>query len=262
MRFKSTLLLIPILLLLILVPGAPAQVAAQADEKEKAEKELAKRQELEKKTLSLLDEIVGAAWSLNLPENRSYVLTTAADLMWPHDEKRARSLFWEALNSLNPAGIQALDGSGPKVPPANDSAKPSPTKTPTKEQEQILNQYYATLQTRREFLRKVGWRDPQLALDMLHASRPPLPRQIAGAFRPADETDLEQELANEAAARDPKRALQIARESMAKGLTYQILNLLDQVLQKDEEAGSQLAGEIIAKLNTENFNTSIAPYIA
>src|SRR5258708_32283822 len=126
MRFKSTILLIPILLLLFMA-AAPAQVASQVDEKEKPEKELAKRQELEKKTLSLLDETVGAAWSLRLPENRSYVLTKAADLMWPHDEKRARGLFWEALNSLNLPGNQALDASTPKNPPANDMAKPSPT---------------------------------------------------------------------------------------------------------------------------------------
>src|SRR5438477_665493 len=253
MRFKSTLLLIPILLLLILVPAAPAQVAAQVDEKEKAEKELAKRQELEKKTLGLLDEVIGAAWSLKLSENRSYVLSKAADLLWPHDEKRARNLFWEALNSLNLSGNQTLDGTTPKDPPTNDSAKPSPTKTPTKEQVQALNQYYATLQRRREFLHKVAQRDPQLALDMLHASRPPLPRLIAGTVRPDDETDLEQEIAYEAVARDPKHALQIARESLAKGLSLQIINLLFQLNQKDQDAGTELAGDIIAKLNTENF---------
>ncbi|HMH42995.1 MAG TPA: hypothetical protein VK557_05895 [Pyrinomonadaceae bacterium] len=262
MRFKSTLSLISILLPLIIITTAPPQAAAQVDEKEKAEKELAKRQELEKKALRLLDETVGAAWSLKLPENRFYVLTKAADLVWPHDEKRARSLFWEALNSLNLPGNQAVDGTAPKNPPANDTAKPSPTKTPTKEQAEALNQYYATLQTRREFLRKVAQRDPQLALDMLHASRPLLPRQIAGMFQSADDIDLEQEITYAAAANDPTRALQIAHESMAKGLTFQILSFLDQVLQKDEHAGSQLAGEIISKLNTENFNTSAAPYIA
>ena len=262
MRFKSTLSLIPILLPLIIIAAAPPRVAAQVDEKEKNEKELAQRQELEKKTLSLLDETVGAAWSLKLPENRSYVLTKAADLMWPHDEKRARSLFWEALNNLNLPGTQSLDASAPKIPPASESAKPSPTKTPTKEQAEALNQYYATLQTRQEFVRKVAQRDPQLALDMLHASRPPLPRQIAGAFPPADETDFEQEITFAAAANDPKRAWQIAHETMASGLTFEIMNLLNRVLQKDEDAGSQLAGEIIAKLNTENFTTSVAPYIA
>src|SRR2546423_69600 len=98
---------------------------------------------------------------------------------------------------------------------------------------------------------------------MLHAPRPPLLRQIAGAFQPVDETDLEQEIAFAAAANDPKRALQIAHESMAKGLTFQILNLLNQVMQKDQDTGTQLAAEIIAKLKTENFSTStFAPYIA
>src|SRR3989440_2526452 len=160
MKFKSTLSLITILTPLIIIAAAPPRVAAQVDEKEKAEKELATRQELEKKTLSLLDETVSAAWSLKLPENRSYVLTKAADLLWPHDEKRARGLFWEALNSLNLPANQALEGTMSKDPPANDAAKPPPTKTPTKEQEQILNQYYATLQKRREFLSKVAWRDP------------------------------------------------------------------------------------------------------
>src|SRR5205085_3015160 len=135
----------------------------------------------------------------------------------------------------------------------NDSAKPSPTKTPTKEQVQALNQYYATLQTRREFLHKVAQRDPQFALDMLRASRPPLPRIIGGTVRSVDESDLEQEIAYEAAARDPKHALQIARESLAKGLSLQIMNLLFQLNQKDQDAGTELAGDIIAKLNTENF---------
>src|SRR2546430_5167335 len=58
----------------------------------RSEKELAKRQELEKKTLDLLDEIVGSAWSLKLPENRLYVLTTAADVLWPHEDRKSTRL--------------------------------------------------------------------------------------------------------------------------------------------------------------------------
>ena len=261
MRFKLTLSLIPILLPLIIVAAAPPRVAAQVDEKERAEKELAKRQELEKKTLSLLDETVGAAWSLKLSENRSYVLTKAADLMWPHDEKRARGLFWEALNSLNLPTYQALDET--KAKGANNSAKPAQTNGPTREKFQAVNQDYATVETRREFLRKVAQRDPQLALDMMRSTRQPPPSQTPGAVQAADDSDLEQEIAYAAAANDPKRALQTARESMARGLTFQILNLLNQVAQKNQDTGAQLAGEIIAKLDTENFNTSpYALYVA
>src|SRR5438132_2873876 len=97
---------------------------------------------------------------------------------------------------------------------------------------------------------------------MLRSTRQP-PPQTPGAFRASDDSSLEQELTYAAAANDPKRALQVARESMAKGLTFQILNLLNQVGQRDQEMATQLAGEIIAKLKTENFNTSsFAPYIA
>jgi hypothetical protein len=239
------------LLLLVVLLVAASQVRAQIDRQEKAETETAKQQELKKKTLSLLDEVISAAWSLKLAENRSYVLANAADLLWPYDEKRARSLFWEALNLNLPAYQSAKE--------RNSSASTNP---PTKEQLQEVNHYYATFETRQQFLRKVARHDPQLALDMMRATRPGPAPEVAGTARYDPDTDLEQELSSAAAASDPKRALQIARETLAKGLTYQILNLLRQVNQKDQDTGTALAGDIIAKLKTENFNSSsFAPFV-
>ncbi len=262
MKVKVTIRVFCILLFFIFITlGSSVYLRAQVDDKEKAEKEAAKQKELEKKTLNLLDEVIGAAWGLKLPANRSYVLATAADLLWPHDEKRARNLFWEALNSLNLPAYQTLDETNAKE--SNNPAKPARTNGPTREPLQDVNQYYATVETRREFLRQVARHDPQLALDMMRSTRQPPPPQTTGAFRAADDSDLEEEIAFAAAANDPKRTLQIAHESMAKGLTFQILNLLNQVMQKDQDTGAQLAGEIIAKLKTENFSTSTyAPYIA
>jgi len=90
---------------------ASSNVTAQVDEKEKAQKELERRQDLERKTLGLLDEIVAAAWSLKLPENRSVVMASAAELLWPRDEKRARNLYWEAFNNLGLPNGPTLDDS-------------------------------------------------------------------------------------------------------------------------------------------------------
>src|SRR5438552_16728357 len=110
MRIKSTLSSFSILLLsLFIALQAPLQVAGQVDEKDKAQKEAEKRQELERKTLALLDETVAAAWGFKLPENRSFILTNAADLLWTRDEKHARNLFWEALNNLNLPTNRALN---------------------------------------------------------------------------------------------------------------------------------------------------------
>jgi len=79
---------------------APSLGLAQEDEKDKAQKQTERRLELECKTLAMLDEVATQALSLKLPENRSFVLAAAADLLWTQDEKRARNLFRDALNNL------------------------------------------------------------------------------------------------------------------------------------------------------------------
>ena len=201
MKTKSTLLSLSLLLagslsVVLLVPSlVTAQVdanpngAAQPGTQEDKEKEIERRRELERKTLSLLDEIAGGAWSLKLPENRSFVLATTADLLWERDEKRARSIFWQALDNLSMAnppvsGSTARSAAGDKAP--------------------NLNQYFAIFTLRQEFLRKVARRDPQLALDMLHVTRQTLPEPANVKYHLPDESDLEQEIAAEVAARDPE----------------------------------------------------------
>jgi hypothetical protein len=249
MRIKSTLSSLSILLLSFFIAlPTPLHVVGQVDEKEKGQKELEKRQELERKTLALLDETVAAAWGFKLPENRSYVLTNAADLLWTRDEKRARNMFWEALNSLNLPASPALEDSTAK----DSTSKGSTAKVATSDKVQVQNRYFATFAARREFLRKVARRDPQLALDMLRATRQPPPR-IDATFHLPGETDLEQEIANEAVERDPKRALQIARESLAKGLSFELMNLLHRLNQQSQEAGTEFAGDLIEKARTANL---------
>src|SRR5918993_1282090 len=94
----SGLLAIALTLLTITAPVIRAQEKPGDSQKEKQAEQ---RQELEKKTLALLNDIASAAWSLKLPENRLFVMSSTADLFWTFDEKRARNLYWEVLNSLS-----------------------------------------------------------------------------------------------------------------------------------------------------------------
>src|SRR5919206_238169 len=55
---------------------------------------------LKAKALALLDEVVKDARGLSLAENRAYVLAAVADLLWAHDEERARALFKEAGDNI------------------------------------------------------------------------------------------------------------------------------------------------------------------
>ena len=141
MRIKSPLFSPAILLILFSVGSFTARNVSAQVEKEKARQELERRQQLQRNTLALLDEVVNGAWGLKLTDNRSFVLASAADLWWPHDEKRARALFWEALNNLN-LPTAALNDAAAKDPPSNDSAKPATNKALTKEQAESLKRYY------------------------------------------------------------------------------------------------------------------------
>ncbi len=181
-------------------------------------------------------------------------MAAAADLLWKHDEKRARSLFWDALNNLisgNNSTAEEL-----KDPAAKDAtAKDSSVKRQPSEKALDLTRYYEMFSLRQEFLRKVAQHDPQLAMDMLRATRLTPPDIQNAGYQLPDDRDLEQEIANQTAARDPKRALQLARESLAKGLTFQVYGVLLQLNEKNPEAAQELAGDVIDKIQTSNVAT-------
>src|SRR5687767_10278229 len=166
MRSKSSVLRISSLFLSLLCPIlSAAQVTVS--EKEKQEQEVEKREQLKRKTLGLVDEIISGAWGLKLPENRAFLQVAAADLLWAHDEKRARNLFWEALNSLGLTTNIASDETATKDAAKESKTKQTSAKPQTNDTGKRQREYYETHAVRRDFLRTVARRDPQLALDML-----------------------------------------------------------------------------------------------
>ena len=229
----------------LLVIAVMAAVPVRASQKDK---EAEQQKELEKKTIALLNEVASGAWSLKLPENRLFIMSGAADLLWTVDEKRARTIYWDALNALNLM-----------VGPTRSTAQ----KLSDDERMKLVQNYLSAFGLRQKLLRQVAKRDGQLALDMLRASRPVPPRNLMPDFTLPDDVQLEQAIATELAAHDPAQALQIARQSLGKGLSLELLNLLLRLNDADQEKGSQFAGEIIAKLRTTDLATDVhAAFIA
>ena len=230
------------LMLFVFISFSVARVSAQPTKKEpSAEEEEKRQQELKRKTLNLLDEIIASASSLKLPENRTFVLVSAANLLWVHDDKRARNLFSEAITTLN------------VVKPPKTSRNDRP----------VSPAYMETFGLRREILIAAAERDPQFAMELLETTRLPPPVGTNAEYFVVAERDLEAEILTAAADRDPKRALQSARESLAKGFSLQLTNLLFQINNKDKELGTKFAIEIIDKIKTADLSTDrVAPYVA
>ncbi len=224
--------------IVFLMALALTSAAGQTDLKEKARKEEERKELLLRKTYALVDEIAADTSTLRLPENRLFLLAEAADLLWTHDQKRARSIFLDAFNNLTQLTI------------------PSQNKDEKKRRQELL---VVNFSLKSELLLKISRRDPQFALDLLRSS-PPIPAELTQRyFLP----DLEQMIIAEAAQRDPEHALKHAREILAGKLTDELLNLLFRLNLMDQELGAKFAGEIIDKLQTRDLSSDpMASFIA
>src|SRR5690348_12569874 len=105
-----------LLLFLPLLAQTQSQEPGVLSQQTQEEQEKAKK-ELEQKALALLDNVITGASGLKLPENRVAILAMAADLLWAHDEKRARSIFRDAVNTL----VEASNDAPADVPGRNNS---------------------------------------------------------------------------------------------------------------------------------------------
>jgi hypothetical protein len=216
---------------------APAASAAQAPQTGATEEEKAKaRKELERKALALLEETLQMAQVLKLPENRAAVRSQSADLLWPRDEKRARALFRDAAADLAAAQAAAANGSGGRAA-------------------------WVLVQLRQQVVYTAAARDPQLALELLRDSRPASSSAEDGAPSgplgdPDQELRMEQSITAMAVENDPKAALRLAEETLAKGVTFGVYGLLQRLRQKDPESATKLAGEVVARLRGQTLSRS------
>ncbi|MFT3746488.1 MAG: hypothetical protein QM785_19630 [Pyrinomonadaceae bacterium] len=231
-------------LVLILCSFAAAQTQPTESDSDKEKK----KKEQDERVVQLLDEAIGEAVSLRLPQNRAVVYAMSADLYWKFDEKRARELFRSAASEIV-AFNQESDKERRDVTAQN-----------------FLNEMFDfRSDVRSEILPLVANHDAELALELLIQTRPAkLAEAIAKAATPTaqnrsdilnmdrvkvgQELALEQRFALLAADENPDKAIKLIRDSLAKGVSTNVLPLLQKVNKKDEKKASDLAGEVIKKL--------------
>ena len=208
----------------------PVQDSTALPSKQSKEEQEKLQKALEVKALKLLESTMADAESLKLAENQALFKSTGADLLWTRDEKRARSLFQDAVNALTTAmNTGKADSMG-------------------------NNNYWLLLQSRYQTIQMIAGRDAQFAIDLLRSSHPVLPEGLDFSYGGQDpELMLEQSIAAQAAEKDPKLALKVAREGLKKGVSLNVLNLLRRLQQKDSDAATQLARDIVRKVGTEDL---------
>ncbi|HKV34774.1 MAG TPA: PPC domain-containing protein [Pyrinomonadaceae bacterium] len=195
--------------------------------REATEQELKTSKNLEvvkAKGLALLEDIDGMLAEIRSPQTRIRTQMQVAQFLWAVDEKRASRYLNDAANGLKE--FLLVD------PTSNEYVK----------------NYSTTMQLRTEIITLLTPHDPEAALAFLRSSRMPLDPYGNEREQANQEMSLELNIASEVAAKDPKRALQIARQNLKKGLSSSINQTIIMLKQKSPELAAEFAGEVVAKI--------------
>ncbi len=188
------------------------------------------KEALKAKGLALLIRTTEAFQELH-PQTRARFQIEAAQLFWNSDEKRAAKLTEQAIDSVKEF-IANLDADDPDY----------------------SESYQIAIQLRREVVETLATHDPEMALNFLRATRTlatPVEMQNSGLGN--QELDLELALVGQIAANDPKRAFQMAEDTLKRGTPTTLVDTLHRLREKEPELAAKLAHDIAAKLSTERF---------
>ena len=188
------------------------------------------REAAQNKGIALLVKVAEMLPQIRLPETRIRAQIQSAGLLRRFDEKSAKRLVDEAIAGVNEY-LASLATDDPNY----------------------YQNYQTATQLRFAVTQSLASDDPELALSFLRSTRTLVDPNAAPGAQETQELQLELSLAGQIAAKDPKRALEIARESLKNGYSYNLIASLGQLQRADPESAAKLAGDLAAKLQGENL---------
>jgi hypothetical protein len=186
---------------------------------------------LKAKGLALLVEATESLPQLRRPQTRAGFQVRAAQLLWNSDEKLASKLMEQAIESVKEF-IADIDDS----------------------EQLYYESFQVAMQLREEVVDALAPHDPEMALNFLRATRTLTPPEsVRFGVQGNQELQLELLLASKIIAADPKRAFQMAEDTLKRGASPSLNDTLNRLRSKDPELAAKLAHDIAAKLMNERL---------
>jgi len=181
------------------------------------------------KGLALLNDIIDSLPEIRQPQTRIRVKLQCANLLWSFDEKKATKLLTETVT---------------------DSRDYLLTLKPDDETYDEAHQW--AQQIRFEAVQTLASRDPEAALSLLRSTRRPASAE-SDRREQEPESQFELSIASKIADKNPKRAFELAEESLKDGCSSTLVQTLDSLSKANRDLASTLAKDIAAKLLNENL---------
>jgi hypothetical protein len=184
---------------------------------------------LKSRGLALLAETAETLGQIRLPQTRVRAQLQTARLLWPSNEKLAAKLAADAVEETKEyiASVETSD-------------------------RDYYQTYSLAMQLRQEVVQALGPHDPETALNFLRSTRT-LANPNEQSNRWDQELQLELSLAGQIAAADPKTAMRIAEDTLKRGYSSMVVEIIARLRSADPELASQLAKDAVAKLMGEDL---------
>jgi len=203
------------------------ELRAATDEEIKAGKN---QDALKARAVALLGEVEMLLPELRVPQTRIKAQIQAAQMLWETDEKRALKYMNDAV-----AGLKELFAS---MDP---------------DSKEYYKRYHAIAYLRYEVIQALMQREPELALNFLR-STPPLKDPFGNQpDQAAQDAVLETEIANQLLKVDPKRTVELARETLKTNFSAGLAGVVANLKPKYPELAIELANDIATKLLREKL---------
>ena len=213
---------------------------------------------LKKETVAFLRETAADVNTLRTFENRISFSSETANLMWFNDEKEARAMFQAIINDFRQ--LLAQYNAQAVAAENNVDASESRFSSMSSKGGNLSRKFFKAFNVRQQIATSLAENDAQLAFDFLDdtaqvITAPVFRKQIEQA-----DVYFQTRLLTQIAAQNPDAALKYGRKTLAMGITYEHINLLKKIYEKDAEKGAAFGEDIVQKLKSDSMTPENSYY--
>lgn len=242
-------------LLSVILILAGLTAAQNVTEKKAAED----KEKLEKEAIVFLRETLSDVNSMRSLENRISFTAEMAGLMWFYDEREARAMYagvigdFKDLLTRYDAQMNAL-GVTPDDADVRGGAM-SFMIEPT-DKSRVLRRFSTAMGVRQQIAMSIAEHDAELAYGFYNDSLAAISNPEFRKQAETRDTHFEGQLLAQIAETNPAKGAQYAARSLAKGVTYQHIEVLKKIYGKDADRGAEFAAALLSRLKTEKIDSS------
>jgi hypothetical protein len=236
--------ILPVLLILTLFQTAFAQTTEKEQPKVVSD-------ELRKEAVAFLRETSADVGTLRTLENRISFSSEMAGLMWLYDEKEAASMYGTVITDFKQlladydAQINMMG-----ITPSESEYRSSMFSGDQNDKTRITQKFFKAMGVRQQVAMNLAEHDATLAYNFYYdtlgiITNPELRKSIS------DDSYFESQFIKQVALKDPSKAVEIGRKSLAKGVNWMHADLLQKIYEKDAEKGAEFADAIVSKLKDD-----------